>query len=138
MERPLGSDEIREIFLRFFTERQHARIGSASIIPANDPTLLFINAGLDRLAALDTGPGFEVTGEDAFTLFATHGMPADLIRDFAAERGGSLDERRFADLFAEHRKLSRGTERGGLGGSPPRASTAAEPKGGPGREPTQL
>jgi alanyl-tRNA synthetase len=93
-----------------------------------------VRRGLDRLAALDTGPGFEVTGEDAFTLFATHGMPVDLIRDFAAERGGSLDERRFADLFAEHRELSRGTERGGLGGSPLRASTAAEPGGGPGRD----
>ena len=49
MNRPLGSDEIREIFLRFFTERHHARIGSASIIPANDPTLLFINAGMAPL-----------------------------------------------------------------------------------------
>jgi alanyl-tRNA synthetase len=66
-----------------------------------------VRRGLDRLAALDTGPGFEITGEDAFTLFATHGMPADLIRDFAAERGGSVDERRFADLFDEHRALSR-------------------------------
>src|SRR5215472_15877273 len=67
-----------------------------------------VRRGLDRLAALDTGPGFEITGEDAFTLFATHGMPADLIRDFAAERGGSLDERRFGELFDEHRALSRG------------------------------
>jgi alanyl-tRNA synthetase len=92
-----------------------------------------VRRGLDRLAALDTGPGFEVTGEDAFTLFATHGMPADLIRDFAAERGGSLDEPRFAELFAEHRELSRGTERGGLGGRAPRASTAAGPAGAPGQ-----
>jgi len=68
-----------------------------------------VRRGLDRLAALDTGPGFEITGEDAFTLFATHGMPVDLIRDFAAERGGSLDEQRFAELFAEHRELSRGS-----------------------------
>ena len=67
-----------------------------------------VRRGLDRLAALDTGPGFEITGEDAFTLFTTHGMPADLIRDFAAERGGSVDERRFGELFAEHRVLSRG------------------------------
>jgi alanyl-tRNA synthetase len=66
-----------------------------------------VRRGLDRLAALDTGPGFEITGEDAFTLFATHGMPTDLIRDFAAERGGSLDERRFGELFDEHRALSR-------------------------------
>jgi alanyl-tRNA synthetase len=68
-----------------------------------------VRRGLDRLAALDTGPGFEITGEEAFSLFATHGMPADLIRDFAAERGGSLDERRFGELFDEHRALSRGT-----------------------------
>src|SRR5215831_20371988 len=49
MEPSLSSDEIREIFLRFFTERQHTRIGSASIIPANDPSLLFINAGMAPL-----------------------------------------------------------------------------------------
>jgi alanyl-tRNA synthetase len=67
-----------------------------------------VRRGLDRLAALDTGPGFEITGEDAFTLFTTHGMPPDLIRDFAADRGGTVDERRFGELFAEHRELSRG------------------------------
>jgi alanyl-tRNA synthetase len=80
-----------------------------------------VRRGLDRLAALDTGPGFEITGEEAFSLFATHGMPADLIRDFAAERGGSLDERRFGELFDEHRALSRGTvaqpEHGGRAGA---------------------
>jgi alanyl-tRNA synthetase len=76
-----------------------------------------VRRGLDRLAALDSGPGFEITGDDAFSLFATHGMPVDLIRDFAAERGGSLDERRFGELFDEHRALSRAgvaqPERGG-------------------------
>ena len=45
----MDSDDIREIFLRFFTGREHARIASASIIPANDPTLLFINAGMAPL-----------------------------------------------------------------------------------------
>ena len=63
-----------------------------------------VRRGLDRLAALDTGPGFEITGDEAFTLFATHGMPVDLIRDFAVERGGRLDEPRFAELFAGHRR----------------------------------
>jgi len=47
--RPLSSDEIRDTFLGFFTRREHARIGSASIVPANDPTLLFINAGMAPL-----------------------------------------------------------------------------------------
>jgi alanyl-tRNA synthetase len=68
-----------------------------------------VRRGLDRLAALATGPGFEITGDEAFTLFATHGMPVDLIRDFAAERGGSMDEQRFAELLAGHRQLSRGS-----------------------------
>jgi len=68
-----------------------------------------VRRGLDRLAALSARPGFEITGDEAFTLFATHGMPVDLIRDFAAEQGGSLDERRFGELFAGHRELSRGT-----------------------------
>jgi alanyl-tRNA synthetase len=67
-----------------------------------------VRRGLDQLSALATGPGFRISGEDAFTLFATHGMPVDLIRDFAAEQGGSVEEERFAELFAEHRELSRG------------------------------
>jgi alanyl-tRNA synthetase len=71
-----------------------------------------VRRGLDRLGALTAGPGFEITGDEAFTLFATHGMPVDLIRDFAAERGGSVDERRFAERFAEHRELSRGAGAG--------------------------
>jgi alanyl-tRNA synthetase len=82
-----------------------------------------VRRGLDRLTALAAGPGFRITGEDAFTLFATHGMPVDLIREFAAGLGGSMDERRFGELFAEHRELSRGpgaalTPGSGLGSSP--------------------
>jgi alanyl-tRNA synthetase len=71
-----------------------------------------VRRGLDRLGVLAEGSGFEISGDEAFTLFATHGMPVDLIRDFAAERGGSVDERRFAELFAEHRELSRGAVAG--------------------------
>ena len=88
-----------------------------------------VRRGLDRLAALATAPGFEITGDEAFTLFATHGMPVDLIRDFAAERGGSLDERRFGELFAGHRELSRGTR--GRAGHRRRPGDAG--RGGPGR-----
>jgi alanyl-tRNA synthetase len=82
-----------------------------------------VRRGLDRLTALAAGPGFRITGEDAFTLFATHGMPVDLIREFAAGLGGSMDEQRLGELFAEHRELSRGpgaalTPGSGLGSSP--------------------
>jgi alanyl-tRNA synthetase len=41
-----SSDEIREAFLRFFEAKQHRIVGSASLVPESDPTLLFTNAGM--------------------------------------------------------------------------------------------
>ena len=41
-----SSAEIRDSFLRFFQARGHAVVGSSPLLPANDPTLLFVNAGM--------------------------------------------------------------------------------------------
>ncbi len=38
--------EIRQEFLDFFKHRQHTVVASSSLVPANDPTLLFTNAGM--------------------------------------------------------------------------------------------
>jgi alanyl-tRNA synthetase len=45
----MTGDELRQSFINFFAERGHAMIPSAPLVPENDPTALFISAGMQPL-----------------------------------------------------------------------------------------
>ncbi|WP_353069747.1 alanine--tRNA ligase [Tunturibacter empetritectus] len=47
-QRFFSGTQIREDFLRFFEGKGHRRVHSSSLVPANDPTLLFTNAGMNQ------------------------------------------------------------------------------------------
>src|SRR3990172_11279070 len=42
----ISSAELRQIFLDYFRQRGHEVVASSSLVPGNDPTLLFTNAGM--------------------------------------------------------------------------------------------
>ncbi|HET6582428.1 MAG TPA: alanine--tRNA ligase, partial [Nannocystaceae bacterium] len=51
----LGAHEIRRRFIEFFAARGHTHVPSSPLVPKNDPTLLFVNAGMNQFKDVFTG-----------------------------------------------------------------------------------
>ncbi|MFW9964259.1 MAG: alanine--tRNA ligase [Candidatus Sifarchaeia archaeon] len=76
-----------------------------------------LNKALRRFEKIyqDTG---NITGGDAFLLFTSFGLPLEMTRDLAEEKGIKIDMNEFTRQFEEHREISRtatqGKFKGGL------------------------
>ncbi len=51
----MRASEIREAFLRYFAEQGHTLVNSSSLVPHDDPTLYFTNAGMVQFKDVFTG-----------------------------------------------------------------------------------
>ena len=51
----MSASDVRRAFLEFFRQRGHTVVGSSSLVPGNDPTLLFTNAGMVQFKDLFLG-----------------------------------------------------------------------------------
>ncbi len=55
MMKKLTPQETRDTFLNFMEQKGHLKINGASIIPQNDPSLFFINAGMAPMKSYFSG-----------------------------------------------------------------------------------
>lgn len=51
----MTTDQIRTAYLKFFEDHGHTIVRSSSLVPYNDPTLLFTNAGMNQFKDIYLG-----------------------------------------------------------------------------------
>ena len=51
----MTGNEARRLFIKYFEKHQHRRVRSSSLVPKDDPTLLFVNAGMVQFKRVFTG-----------------------------------------------------------------------------------
>ncbi len=78
-----------------------------------------LNRGLSKLDSLSKNKNNAVTGEVAFDLYQSYGLPFDIIRDVLAEKGHTIDEDGYNKAFASHQKVSQGTPKSSGGKESP-------------------
>jgi alanyl-tRNA synthetase len=66
-----------------------------------------VERGLEQLEKLRAQGDLQISGDEAFSLFATYGMPVELVRDYAQGHGGDVDMAGFNAAFKEHQQRSR-------------------------------
>jgi alanyl-tRNA synthetase len=76
----LSANQIRRQFLDFFEEKGHTIVPSASLVPHNDPTLIFTNAGMNQFkdVFLNTGSRSYVRAADSQKCIRVSGKHNDL------------------------------------------------------------
>jgi alanyl-tRNA synthetase len=52
---PTTANEIRSSFIKFFESKEHLFVRSSPVVPQDDPTLMFINAGMNQFKACFLG-----------------------------------------------------------------------------------
>ena len=105
--------------------RQHRGLAEATIRAEEEVFARTVEAGSDRLEAILRDGTSVISGEDAFRLYDTFGLPVELTIEMAGERGVSVDRAGFDAALQAQRERGRAGRAGGGWNAPLTASIGA-------------